>query len=259
MSPLQISVQSLDELYVKYDRRDLVHPDPLEFLYDYPDLRDREVVALLASSLAYGRVAQILRNVSTCLERMPSPAAFLERRSRKQLSSVFSDVRHRFTSGHDIAALLYAAKRVMIRRGSLEACFAAGSRDDDETVLPGLSALVGELTEEAGPMRAGLLPSPSAGSACKRLNLFLRWMVRQDNVDPGGWDSVSPAKLIIPLDTHMHRIGRRLGLTPRRQADLRTAIEITEGFRGICPSDPVRYDLRSRASASGETRVSRIS
>ena len=92
-------------------------------------------------------------------------------------------------------------------------------------------------------MRAGLLPSPSAGSACKRLNLFLRWMVRQDNVDPGGWDSVSPAKLIIPLDTHMHRIGRRLGLTPRRQADLRTAIEITEGFRGICPSDPVRYDF----------------
>jgi uncharacterized protein (TIGR02757 family) len=87
------------------------------------------------------------------------------------------------------------------------------------------------------------VPSPVGGSACKRLNLFLRWMVRQDGVDPGGWDNVPQSKLIVPVDTHMHRICLRLGLTTRKQANMATALEITEGFRALAPDDPVRYDF----------------
>ena len=78
-----------------------------------------------------------------------------------------------------------------------------------------------------------LLPSPEKGSACKRLNLFLRWMVRPDEVDPGGWSGVDPGLLIVPLDTHMHRVGLEAGLTRRRQADMRTALEITQAFRRL--------------------------
>ncbi|MEJ2656586.1 MAG: DUF2400 family protein, partial [Desulfobacterales bacterium] len=88
-----------------------------------------------------------------------------------------------------------------------------------------------------------LIALPQRGSACKRMNLLLRWMVRKDNVDPGGWRGVPWSKLIIPLDTHMHKIGLKLGFTKNRQANMRTALEITSGFRKIIPEDPVKYDF----------------
>jgi uncharacterized protein (TIGR02757 family) len=116
----------------------------------------------------------------------------------------------------------------------------SGLRSGDPTVVPALSAFVGNVFPEGCDF---LIPTPDRGSACKRLNLFLRWMVRRDDVDPGGWDGVPPSKLVVPLDIHMHRIALTLGLTERKQADLRTAIEITEAFRKLSPSDPVRYDF----------------
>ena len=87
------------------------------------------------------------------------------------------------------------------------------------------------------------MPDPSKGSACKRLALYLRWMVRNDEVDPGGWKMVDPSALLIPLDTHMFNICTTLGLCSRKAADGRSAIEITEAFKKVCPEDPVRYDF----------------
>ena len=237
--------ERLDELYALHHRREFIHPDPLEFLYDYHDFRDREVVGLIASSLAYGRVAQILKSVSSVLKRMgPSPYLFLLNSSPELLLSTFSDFKHRFTTGKELASMLWGAKRVIEQYGSLYACFTAGLGDDDDMILPALSAFVCELSAHLSRERKNsLLPSPNAGSACKRLNLFLRWMVRRDEVDPGGWSSVPISKLIVPLDIHMHRICLLLNLTRRRQADLRTAIDITYAFRRILPEDPVRYDF----------------
>jgi uncharacterized protein (TIGR02757 family) len=233
----------LDELRAKYNRRELVHPDPLQFLYDYEDVRDREVVGFIASSLAYGKVRHILRSVARVLERMDRPARFLNEASETALFSTFHDFRHRVTSGETLSLLLLGAKRVMSRYGSLGACFKAGLREEHEKVFPALSSFVDELTRAAGSCPKHLLPVPAKGGACKRLNLFLRWMVRRDEVDPGGWDDVPPAKLVIPLDTHMHHIGRSLGFTRRKQADCCTALEITAAFRSIAPEDPVRYDF----------------
>ena len=238
-----ISRDALEELYATYNRRELVHPDPLEFLYNYKDVRDREIVALVASSLAYGRVAQILKSVERVLERMPAPAVFLERSSPDTLRRVFADFRHRFTTGEALAALLVGARRVIHLYGSLGASFEAGLSDEHETVLPALAAFVREFADGAGARQTSPLPSPSDGSACKRLNLFLRWMVRRDAVDPGGWDHVPPSKLIVPLDTHMLRISRALRLTQRKGADIRTAEEVTAAFRQFAPEDPVRYDF----------------
>ncbi len=232
-----------DSLYDKYNHREFVHPDPLEFLYPYEDIRDREIVALIASSLAYGRVAQILKSVSNALERMPDPYAFLMRSSKAKLRHAFEGFKHRFTTGEELASLLHGAKRVIKRHGSLQACFTEGLRDDHETITPALDKFANALAEESGLEHSHLIPSPSKGSACKRLNLFLRWMIRQDEVDPGGWYNVPPRKLVVPVDTHMHRIGLALGMTGRKQADRKAATEITNAFKLIAPEDPVRYDF----------------
>ena len=235
--------ETLDQLYAQYNRRKFVHPDPLEFLYDYKDIRDREIAGLVASSLAYGRVAQILKSVSRVLELMPSPADFLHRASLESLLETFGDFRHRFTTGKDVSMMLFGTKSVIKEYGSLYHCFTACLNDDDDTILPALSAFVDKLIAGSDGCRNSLLPLPKKGSACKRLNLFLRWMVRRDDVDPGGWNGVPASKLIIPLDTHMHRISLGLGLTKRRQPDMRTAKEITAAFRTMVCDDPVKYDF----------------
>ena len=110
-------------------------------------------------------------------------------------------------------------------------------------MIPALAEFVEELSSVFAGKPRSLLPSPRAGSACKRHNLFLRWMVRSDAVDPGGWMDIPSAKLIVPVDVHMHRISLQIGLTKRKQANLRTALEITAAFRSIAPEDPVRYDF----------------
>jgi len=235
------SKERLEALYSEYNRRCYVHPDPLEFLYGFHDPLDVEVVGFIASSLAYGNVKQILRSVSLVLNRVgPRPSAFLLDAPFDRIVGTFSDFKHRFTTGQDLSRLLWGVRRILEKHGSLQTCFMSGLRSGDPTVIPALSAFVGNVFPEGCDF---LIPTPDRGSACKRLNLFLRWMVRRDDVDPGGWDGVPPSKLLVPLDTHMHRIAMTLGLTKRKQADLRTAMEITEAFRKLSPSDPVRYDF----------------
>jgi uncharacterized protein (TIGR02757 family) len=233
----------LDSLYTRCNHRRYAQPDPLQFLYDYEDRRDREIVGLVASSLAYGRVSQILASVSLVLARMRSPAVFLHGAGKRELVDTFEDFRHRFTSGADLADLLYGARCAIEDYGSLEACFRAGLADGDETVVPALSRFTREIWR---PLQEGchyLLPDPARGSACKRAFLFLRWMIRKDAVDPGGWQDIAASRLVVPLDTHMYRISRDLDFTRRRQANLKTALEITARFREIEPDDPVKYDF----------------
>jgi len=235
---------ALDKLYVKYNRPEFVHPDPLEFVYPWKVKRDREIIGLIASSLAYGRVVQILRSVSDVLTPMrPTPCIFLLQASRASLYRTFAHFKHRFTTGEELCAMLWGVKRVIELYGSLNACFTSCLNDDDDTVLPALSLFVEELASASDGRHKSLLPSPSGGSACKRLNLFLRWMVRHDRVDPGVWVDVPASKLIVPLDTHMYKISLALNLTRRKQADLCTAMEITEAFRSLVPEDPVKYDF----------------
>ena len=234
----------IDQIFAQYHHREFVHPDPLEFLYMYPELHDREIVGLIASSLAYGRVAQILKSVSSILNRMDdSPYDFLLNTHPKQIFSCFADFRHRFTSGEDLALMLLGTKHMVIKYGSLYHGFLDGLDKNENTILPALSAFVRKINAFTPHNRKHVLACPDKGSACKRLNLFLRWMVREDRVDPGGWSLVPTSMLIVPLDTHMHQISRLLRLTARKQANMRTALEITKAFRKISSEDPVRYDF----------------
>jgi uncharacterized protein (TIGR02757 family) len=216
----------------------------LEFLYAYPNLADREIVGFIAASLAYGRVKQILRSVATVLETIgESPRQYLDNVSTGSLKRAFRGFKHRFTTEEELISLLRGMRRVFSRYGTLEACFMSAYEENAEDVLPGLSYLVDQLSIPTESQYNTLLPSPEKGSACKRLNLFLRWMVRKDRVDPGGWQQICPSKLIVPLDTHMHRIAIRLGMTSRKSPGMCTAIEVTKAFRGIDHADPVRYDF----------------
>lgn len=154
-----------------------------------------------------------------------------------------NDFRHRFTDGAALANLLVGVGVVLGEFGSLNECFLQGYSDEDETTLPALTAFREEISMRCPNECDFLLPDPRRKSACKRLNLFLRWMVRDDMVDPGTWYGVSASKLVIPLDTHMFGVGRSLGMTARQSAGLAAALEITGRFRAIVPEDPVRYDF----------------
>jgi uncharacterized protein (TIGR02757 family) len=236
----------LEDLYRLYNSRRWVHPDPLEFLYRYENPEDREVVGFIASSLAYGRVAQILVSVDRVLNALGRrPSRFLDQSLPKHLISRFNAFVHRFTTGEDLASMLVGLKRVRERFGSLQNCFLSGYSRSDDTVVPALKLLISEIgvTSNGLCSRNSLLSPPDKGSACKRHHLFLRWMVRRDSVDPGDWDAVSPSKLIVPLDTHMYRICSSWGFTKRKAPGGATAYEITRAFREITPGDPVRYDF----------------
>ena len=232
-----------EELYSRYNHREFVHPDPLEFLYAYDDLRDREIVALIASSLAYGRVQQILKSVSIVLDAIGSPLRYVRTTSGSKMKRQFRDFKHRFTTGDEVADLLFGIGRVVGKHGSLGNCFARGIDRRDKTVKSALGYFTRELTAPVGNKQTSLIPDPRKGSACKRLNLMLRWMVRRDEVDPGGWDQIDTSRLIVPLDIHMHRIAVEHGLTRRKNADMRTALEITDAFARYSAEDPVRYDF----------------
>lgn len=234
----------LDELYKKYNHREFVHPDPLEFLYRYDDLRDREIVGIVSSSLAYGRVAQILKSVDIVLDKMkPSPYRFLLETGPEQLGVCFKGFKHRFTTGSEIAGLLTAAGKMVRDFGSLNSAFLENYNSGDDNIIPASLSFCKNFSIFSKNSCCTLIPSHTGGSAFKRLNLFLRWMIRDDEIDPGGWKGIPASKLIIPLDIHMHRISLSLGLTGRKQADMKTAVEITGSFKKIEKNDPIRYDF----------------
>ena len=232
---------TLEQLYQRYTHRRYASDDPVTFLYDYPDVKDREIVALLASSLAYGNVKQIGRSIGSALEIIGGePRRFVMESGKGALRRSFDGFKHRWTTGGEVAALLLGAKEAIDAYGSLEECFVKGLDPKSEDIVGALTSFVGKLS----PLGAeGMLPSPCRGSACKRLNLFLRWMVREDRVDPGGWKGVPRSMLLMPLDTHIYRICTGMGISNRRSADLKTAREITGFFRRISPDDPVKYDF----------------
>jgi uncharacterized protein (TIGR02757 family) len=236
----------LEELYSEFNRREYVSPDPLEFLYLYDDPADREVVGLIASSFAYGRVASILASVRRVLGVLgKNPADALAGTDETTLLPRLGGFKHRFNDETETAKFLSGIGAALRGYGSLENLFCSSvpSVGGRPSTLEAMSGFAAAILRLGGLRQSQLLPLASKGSACKRLALFIRWMVRCDDVDPGGWSRVSPCDIIVPLDTHMFRIATGLGFVRRRAADGIAAAEATEGFGVMCPADPVRYDF----------------
>ena len=237
----------LERLYEKYNHHSLIKPDPLQFVYKYCRKADMEIVALLASALAYGRVSQIEKSLTDLFGRMgDSPYEYVQNFNVAQREKLKS-FKHRFTTGDSISDLLELLQVALSRFDSIEELFLQGLSDSDKNIIPALSKFCNSLTAGYnGPSQRSLkflLADPARASACKRLNLFLRWMVRDDDVDTGLWKSVDKAKLIVPIDVHMGRLCKILGFYDRKSISLSTAIEITDSFRQIEPTDPVKYDF----------------
>ncbi len=241
-TPAHFNKKTLEKLYRRYNREEYISSDPLKFVYEYDSAADREVVGLIVSSLAYGRVAQIKASVARVLDVMGRhPVEFIRGTSPSGTRKKLAGFKHRFTTGEHVAGMLCGVRTILKKHGSLENCFFSCYRDEHETVIPALEGFVAEMS--GGNELKFLLPSPGRGSACKRLNLYLCWMVRKDNVCPGVWSSIPASALVVPVDTHIHRISLAMGITTRKQADLKTALEVTAAFRNICPGDPAKYDF----------------
>ncbi|MFN2387816.1 MAG: TIGR02757 family protein [Thermoanaerobaculia bacterium] len=252
----RLLAERLEALYRTYGPETCA-TDPIRFPRSYATPVDQEVAAWIASAFAYGRVETILANVSALLRPLgPSPARGLAGISdfRRFGLEELARFRHRFHGGRDAAALLYVIARAREEAGSLRAFFEREFRPED----PDVGGLLSRVTRRIlaldfrpalgrvelpsdSPVRF-FFPDPQEGSACKRWNLFLRWMVRKDALDLGLWAAIPMDRLVIPTDTHIHLVSRRLGLTRRRTADWKTAREITTRLKRFAPADPVRYD-----------------
>jgi uncharacterized protein (TIGR02757 family) len=231
--------------------------DPVQFVHRYDDPRDREVAGLLASAFAYGNVKSVLKTVDRALGYLgPRPAqgiaAFDVHRDAGRVRGFY----HRFNTGRDLAVLFWILRRTLEEYGSIEEAFARGLGPDDDDVSGAIEqfskVMLGFGHESLYPRgelkrRLGVrfqFPRPSEGSACKRINLFLRWMVRpQDGIDCGVWRRPAPRQLIIPLDTHIARIANYIGLTEMRSPGWAMAVDITRNLRRLNSQDPVRYDF----------------
>ena len=244
----------LDSLYKAFDHVTSA-TDPVHIVRRFSAPEDREIVGFCAAGLAFGRVASVLHSIESLLAVMgPHPARFVRdfdpARERDRLAPLV----HRWIRGRDLLALLLILQRMLREAGSIEAFFLEGDDPAQPHVGAALDsfsrrALATDLREAYGrrvPKQRGVsyfFPRPSAGSACKRLNLFLRWMVRRDEIDLGVWTHLSPARLIVPLDTHVIRLGRCLRLTKYTSPGWKMASEITASLRTIDAVDPVRYDF----------------
>lgn len=191
--------------------------------------KDRETAALLGALLAFGNAKAIRRSLSAALEAVDAGEPLRGR------------FRHRWIEGRDIDRLLSRVAEARARFGSLEDLFLAGDEGDLGPALDRFcSALRGPRPSRGLKF---LLPRPGDGSACKRPLLFLRWVVRGGEADLGLWRRVDPARLVVPLDTHVHRIAYWLGLTGRRTPSWKTALEVTASLREADPLDPARFDF----------------
>jgi uncharacterized protein (TIGR02757 family) len=245
----------LDALYAQYDER-FVDPDPLQFVRQQRTDVDREVVGVIASALAYGNVRQIKASIGAVLAVLgPEPARAIQERAPGETLRQLASFKHRFNDARDVACLLFFLRQMLEQSGSIEAFFAEGDDPAAADVEPGLASFAqralalshgGLYGSGALPDVAGVrffFPSPAAGSACKRLNLFLRWMVRRHGVDLGVWRTMDPGRLVIPLDAHVLSIARRVRLTRYRSPGWRMAVDITRRLRRLDPHDPVKYDF----------------
>ena len=244
---------SLERLYHDYNREDSA-ADPVQLVRPYSRPEDREIAGFCAAALAFGRVASVLASISTLFRIMGDrPAQFVRSFDPSAPHPELRAMVHRWTRGVDLAALLWILRQMLERSGSVEAFFAEGldaigcrrQRRARQLLAAGARLDVRPVYGRV-PKRAGVcyfFPRPSAGSACKRLNLFLRWMVRSDEVDLGVWRSVRPGQLIVPLDTHIIRLARCLRLTRYTSPGWKMAADITARLRALDPHDPVRFDF----------------
>ncbi len=235
----------LNNLYVKY-RNKHSSKDPVWKLHDFSDERDIEIIGLITSCYSYGQVDQINLFVNKFLKNINSGVhEFTSNYSEHKDKKYLKDLYYRFNTEEDLSLLLINISNAVKEFGSLQNLFLRKYDDTDENILRGLNSFSTKLNETPANNSnyKYLIPLVENGSTCKRLNLYLRWMVRKDEIDLGIWNKVNASKLIMPVDTHIYRISRKLKLVKRRSCDMKYALELTKKLKQFDPSDPIKYDF----------------
>mgnify|MGYP000256457026 CR=1 FL=1 len=225
-----------------YQSEEFIETDPIQVPHEFTNSTDIEISGLISALLAWGRRDLIIRSSRAILQRMDyAPFDFVMNASESELSFL-RGFRHRTFMGKDIETLVLALRRMYNDYSSLEEVFLS---QDEENLKSGLLRFHHEVMKTNHEKRFEKhIANPEKGSAAKRLNMFLRWMVRQDSpVDFGIWKQISPAQLSIPLDVHSGRVARALGLLDRKQNDWKAVERLDISLRKLDPLDPVKYDF----------------
>jgi uncharacterized protein (TIGR02757 family) len=244
--------QRLDYHYKAFDKSK-ISPDPLEFLHLYSDKNDIEVMGFISSVFAYGNVKQIINTLNKFVEISGGkPYEFITTFSTYTKDERLRSFYHRFYTSADIINLFLALERTYNTYGSLKNLFLGYYESGDNNIKNAISRFSHHFIHEIKVLTRKdelsigarfMFPLPELGSACKRKNLFLRWMVRHDELDFGLWGEIPKSKLIIPVDTHIARICKKLKLTTRKNVGWKMAEEITNNLKKYDSSDPVKYDF----------------
>lgn len=241
--------RKLEYHYKKFDASQ-IHPDPLIFPRKYSSEMDIEISAFISSIFAYGNVTQIMNSLGLVHELIgENPVQFFEKFKRNKYNRFFNSFKHRFYTGEDVRTLFLIIQYIIKNYESIKHLFLLYHFDHERNLKNSISAFSNNLTEISSRLVKNsrgvnfMFPDPFKGSACKRMNLFLRWMVRKDDIDFGIWKAIRTDELIIPVDTHIARISRELGLTKRKVVSWQMAEEITENLKKFDKNDPVKYDF----------------
>lgn len=244
--------EKLDYHYEAFDKSK-ISPDPLQFLHLYKDKQDIEIVGFISSVFAYGNVTQIINSLNLIFNVLgEKPFDFIINSDENLLKKYFSNTIHRFYTSKDIQQFFAALNSVLNKEGTLKNLFLRFyfEHQNDKNLRDPLSKLSNHFLTDSLLQHKKITPGyrfmfadPLTGSACKRMNLFLRWMIRKDELDFGLWNEIPADKLVIPVDTHVARICRELKLTERKNVSWKMAEEITENLKRFDPVDPVKYDF----------------
>jgi uncharacterized protein (TIGR02757 family) len=238
--------QKLDYHYKTFNRS-TISPDPLEFLHLFSDEREIELVGLISSVFAYGNVKQIINTLNRLMAAGGNrPYDFIINSSPSQIKKKLTGIKHRFYSEEDVQRFFITLSRLYKSEGSLEKVFMKYYNPGDYNLKFGINKFSEYFLGGPEPVSPGfrfMFPLPEKGSACKRMNLFLRWMVRKDDLDFGIWKNIPTSKLVIPVDTHVAKVSTRLKLTSLKNVSWKMAEEITKNLKKYDPDDPVKYDF----------------
>ncbi|MCF8258562.1 MAG: TIGR02757 family protein [Flavobacteriales bacterium] len=236
----------LEEKYDRYCRSDFLTDDPILIPHMFENRRDREISGLIAATIAWGQRPTIIRNAKKAMHLMGyEPHRFVMEHSELELDGLRHFV-HRTFNGDDLIHFILALRNIYQHHDSLENVFLSGMAGTDLTMRPALMHFKQAFFSIPHQVRTEKhVADPSKGSSAKRLNMFLRWMVRDDGrgVDLGLWKHISPAVLSCPLDVHSGRVARQLGLLERKQDDWKAVEELDAALRSFDPNDPVKYDF----------------
>jgi uncharacterized protein (TIGR02757 family) len=217
-------------------------------LHRYSNEKDIELIGLITAAYSYGSVDQINRFIGNLLQKTGNkPYEFTINFQKRKDKKYLKDLYYRFNTGDDIISLFGSLSKTLHQYSSLKNLFLANYNNSDENIIPALSGFAGTLEKNSSGAASNyyryLVSNPVNGSTCKRMNLFLRWMVRKDEIDLGVWNEVSPSKLIMPVDRHVARASKKLRLVQRKSVDLKFAVDLTKRLRKFDSNDPVKYDF----------------